>query len=130
QREDHRSRQEVARALADVPTPVAVRVLAGLTGDDALEVSVAAVRSLGRNTGPGAVAALAGRYERIDSDNRDFEAAREIIGALARSEDAGATPALERIAGRRALIHRGHFGELHDLATRALSARAGTGERG
>ncbi|MBN2848348.1 MAG: HEAT repeat domain-containing protein [Coriobacteriia bacterium] len=130
QREDHRSRQEVARALADVPTPEAVRILAGLTGDEALEVAIAAVRSLGRNTGSGAAAALADRYERIDSDNRDFETAREIIGALARSQDAGATPTLERIAGRRALIHRGHFSELHDLATRALSARAGTGERG
>lgn len=128
-RPDERSRQEVAKALSEVPTASAVGVLARLASDPVAEVAVLAVRSLGAQRAPGAARALGGAFDGIDADNKDFPLAREIIGALARTPDAGADEVLKRIAGRKALIKRGHFAEIHDLARKALETRTQGGGR-
>jgi len=128
-RPDERSRQEVAKALSDVSTPSAVAVLGRLAGDPVVEVAVLAVRSLGAQATPGAAQALGTTFDAIDADTKDFPLAREIVGALGRSPDPAATEVLQRIAGRKALIKRGHFAEIHDLARRALENRTQGGAR-
>jgi len=84
---------------------------------------------MGRSTVPGAAAELQRRFDELDCDGKDFIPCREIIGALARSADPSATAALEHIVARKALIKRGHFAEISDLAKQALSARMQGGVR-
>jgi hypothetical protein len=130
-RPDERSRLEVAKGLADTSTSTeaAIEVLTTLASDPVLEVSVAAVRSLGVLESPQVTHALGGVFERIDADGKDFPVAREIIATLARSSDGAATEVLTKIAGRRALIKRGHFAELRGLAANALASRDEGGAR-
>ncbi len=125
-RPDERSRQEVAKALGASSAAVAVSVLAELAQDSALEVAAMAVRSLGQTPGLGAAAALERTFASLDVSGKDFPLAREVLGALARTPDAGATEVLAAIAGQRMLIKRGHFAEIQALARQALEAR-GTG---
>lgn len=124
-RPDQRSRQEVARGLGTSSSAHALHLLVELSRDSAVEVAVAAVRSLGRTAALGAAAALERIYEGIDAMGKDFPLAREVLGSLARTPDPGATSILERIAGQRALIKRGHFSEIQDLARQALASRKG-----
>ncbi|MHB8761457.1 MAG: HEAT repeat domain-containing protein [Coriobacteriia bacterium] len=124
-RQDQRARQEVARGLGASPSAHALHTLVDLARDPALEVAVAAVRSLGRTTALGAAAQLERLFDDIDAIGKDFPLAREVLGSLARTPDPGATSALERIAGQRALIKRGHFAEIQDLARQALTSRKG-----
>lgn len=124
-RPDQRSRQEVARGLGGSSSAHALRLLVELSHDPAVEVAVAAIRSLGRTPALGAASALERIYEAIDALGKDFAVAREVLGSLARTPDPGATSILERIAGQRALIKRGHFTEVQDLARQALASRKG-----
>lgn len=128
-RPDQRSRQEVARGLGASPSAQALHLLAELSRDPAVEVAVGAVRSLGRTSALGAASALERVYESIDALGKDFALAREVLGALARTPDPGATSVLERIAGQRALIKRGHFVEIQSLAQQALASRSKGGAR-
>lgn len=128
-RQDQRSRQEAARGLGDAGSSHALQLLAELSKDPALEVAVAAVRSLGRTPALGAAASLDRIFEGIDAIGKDFPLAREVLGSLARTRDPGATTVLERIAGQRMLIKRGHFAEVQDLARQALSSRSKGGGR-
>lgn len=123
-RPDEQSRREIAAALSSASQPAAVQTLAGLARDASTEVAVVAVRGLGRSPVPGAAAALSARLDELDVDGKDFALAREIIGALARVPDPGADAALARVAGRKALIKRGHFAEIQDLAAQAAAVRA------
>lgn len=127
-RADARSRLEIAKGLAGTATERSVEILAALAGDPVPEIAVMAVRSLERLSTPGAARALGGVFERIDADGKDFPVAREIIAALGRTGSEEAVELLERIAGRRTLIKRGHFTELHNLATGALAARPKGGD--
>ena len=72
---------------------------------------------------------LRARLDELDVDGKDFAVARELIGALAHTGDPGATEVLAGLASRRALIKRGHFAEVQDLANQALSQRAKAGGR-
>lgn len=126
-RPDEQSRREVANGLAGVDAPEAVRVLAGLARDDSAEVAAAAIRALSKSGHVEATEALARRLSELDIDGRDFVLAREIIGALARVDDPSATHALEALSGRKALIKRGHFAEVQELARQALEYRAKRG---
>ena len=128
-RADHRSRQEVARGLGASASAQALHLLVELSRDPALEVAVAAVRSLGRTQALGAAVALEKIFESIDAIGKDFPLAREVLGSLARTRDPGATSILERIAAQRALIKRGHFAEIQDLARQALASRNKGGAR-
>jgi hypothetical protein len=122
-RPDERSRQEVAKALAASSAALAVSVLAEMLGDSAPEVAVTAARSLGHTRGLGAAAALERAFDALDALGKDFVLAREILGALARTPDAEASRVLEKIAGQRMLIKRGHFAEIQDLARQAIASR-------
>lgn len=122
---DEQIRREVAAGLGVAGGPVAVRHLSTLLRDASPEVAAAAVRALSRGEMPGASSVLAARLAEIDADGKDFPLAREIIGALARFSDEPATTALQAIAGRRALMKRGHFAEVNALAAQALGQRKG-----
>lgn len=122
-RPDEQSRREVANGLA-VGGPSATRLLPKLLRDPSAEVAIVAVRVLSRTPQAGAGTILATRLAELDVDGGDFAIAREIIGALARVPDASADEALGKLAGRRALIKRGHFAEVQDLVRRAQLARA------
>lgn len=122
-RPDEQSRREVATGLAAGGT-VATRLLPKLLRDPSAEVAVVASRVIARSGMNGAGAMLAARLGELDVDGADFPIAREIIGALARVPDPVADDALSKLAGRRALIKRGHFTEVQDLVRRAQLARA------
>lgn len=128
-RPDERSRQEVAKALAESASALGVTVLGELLKDPALEVAVTAARSLGRSPGLGTAALLERSFDALDWSGKDFPLAREILGALARTPDADAGRVLEKIAGQRTLIKRGHFAEVQDLAHQALAVRSKGGQR-
>lgn len=123
-RPDEQSRRETASGLAAASGPSAVRVLTLLLKDPSVEVAMIAARGLAKVGSPGAADALGDALATLDVDTKDYPLAREIVLALAKSSDAGAVPVLEKLAGRRAFIKRGHFAELNDLARQALAARA------
>jgi hypothetical protein len=122
-RPDEQSRREAASALGALPDPEAIARAARLLGDSSAEVAIVATRALGRNASPAASRALAGRLADLDVDGRDFALARELIGALSRHRDPVARDAIDRLASRRALIKRGHFAEVTDLAKRAAAVQ-------
>jgi len=128
-RPDEQSRQEAAKGLAGVGTSMAVRQLASLTRDPSPEVALVAIRAAGRSVAPGSANMLGTRFDELDCDGKDFTACREIINALTRSADPDATTVLSRIAARKALIKRGHFTEITDLARQALATRNAGGEQ-
>jgi hypothetical protein len=128
-RPDELSRREAAAGLAASGGPIALRHLAVLLRDPSPEVATAAIRAVGRSDAPGAAAALGARLAELDVDGKDFDPAREIIGALARVPDPEATNVLTQLAGRKALIKRGHFAEVTALAEQALAQRRGGGPR-
>ncbi|TDB38140.1 MAG: HEAT repeat domain-containing protein [Actinobacteria bacterium] len=128
-RPDEQSRQEAAKGLAGAGTAMAVRQLASLTRDPSPEVALVAIRAAGRSVAPGSASMLGARFDELDCDGKDFTACREIINALARSADPEASDVLSRIARRKALIKRGHFAEINDLAGQALRARNAGGDR-
>jgi hypothetical protein len=126
-RTDDASRREAANGLSQASGAAALAHLAKLSRDASPEVALAAVKGLGRSPAPGCAAALEARLAELEIDGKDFPFAREIIGALAHTPDNGATAVLGRLSSRRALIKRGHFAEVQDLARQALAARAGGG---
>jgi len=123
-RPDDQSRREAAAGLARAGGPAALRHLGALMRDPSAEVAIAAVRAVGHSSTPGAAALLAARLGELDIDGKDFALARELIGALARTHDSGAAEALEALASRRALIKRGHFAEIQELARQAVAERS------
>ncbi|MDO8915320.1 MAG: HEAT repeat domain-containing protein [Coriobacteriia bacterium] len=122
-RPDDASRREVATGLAAANGPASLKYLTTLVRDPSPEVALTAIRLIGRSPIPGAAAALKTRLDEIDADGKDFAIAREIIGALSRTPDTAADEALKQLATRRALIKRGHFAEVTDLAKQALIQR-------
>lgn len=128
-RPDEQSRQEMAKALAASGSGTALRQLAALMRDPSLEVAFIAIRAAGRSVAPGAANALGKRFDELDCDNRDFAVCREIIAALGRSIDPDGRTVLEKMIARRAIIKRGHFAEIADLARQALVACEQGGDR-
>ncbi len=126
-RADEQSRREVAAGLASAGTPGAVQLLTSMVRDASIDVSIIAVRAMGKHRTPGAAALLAERLNELDLDGNDFLLGREIIGALARSEEPAALTALNALASRRALIKRGHFTEVQQLARQALKIQGQKG---
>jgi hypothetical protein len=128
-RPDEQSRREVTTGLAEAGGAQAATMLVALSRDASEEVASAAVRALGRLATPEATEALAARLGALDLDGKDFPLAREVIGALARAAGPIAKMALERLVGRKALIKRGHFAEVQELARQGLEhVRRGGGE--
>ena len=123
-RGDEQSRRETASGLAAAGGPAAVRVLTQLLKDPSVEVAMIAARGLAKVNLPGAAAALGDALATLDVDTKDYPLAREIVLALAKAQDPASGPVLEKIAGRRAFIKRGHFADLNELARQALAARA------
>ena len=128
-RPDEQSRREAANGLGAAGGPFALKHLGTLLRDPSAEVALAAARAIGRLTGSGGAPVPGARFDEIDADGKDFTLARELIVALARIPDTGADAVLKRIADRRALIKRGHFAEINDLASQALAQRAKGGPR-
>ncbi len=128
-RADDQSRREVAAGLARAGGATALRHLATLVRDSSPEVAIAAIRAAGHSSTPGAAALLKGRLDEMDVDGKDFAQAREIIGALAHTPDGNAGAVLEGLVARRALIKRGHFAEVQELARQALAQRSKGAER-
>ncbi len=128
-RPEEQSRQEAAKGLAAVGSPTALRQLATLVADSSPEVALVAIRATGRSVAPGAARVLGDRFAELDCDGKDFTACREIINALTRSADPDASDLLRKIASRKALIKRGHFAEIADLARQAVTTRDAGGEQ-
>lgn len=127
-RGDDQSRREVAKGLAASGSATALPHLSSLMRDESMEVAVAAARLTARSGIPGSGAAIAARLGEIDIDGKDFRFARELIGCLARVPEAAATDALRALVGRRALIKRGDFAQIQELARQALELQAKGGE--
>jgi hypothetical protein len=122
-RQDDASRREIANGLAAAGGAASLKHLSTLARDVSPEVSLSAIRLIGRSTVPGAAEVLRSRLDELDVDGKDFTIARELIGALARTPDTAADEVLKQLATRRALIKRGHFTEVTDLAKQALVQR-------
>ena len=71
-----------------------------------------------------AAVAITKRLDKLDLDTADYAVAREMIVALTYLPGPAADEALAKIAGRRALIKRGHFGEVQDLVAKIQRLRA------
>lgn len=123
-RPDELARVEAAEGLAGTTNPAAVRKLGALLADPSPKVVSAAARALARTRLPGAAEALAERLEALDVDNKDFAIGRELIAALAQSPSPAATAALHHLADRKALIKRGRFVEVQQLAREALQVQS------
>lgn len=128
-RGDDQSRREAAKGLAASGSPAALSRLSSLMRDPSMEVAVAAARLTAHSGIPGSGAAIAARLGEIDVDGKDFRFARELIGCLARVPEAAATDALRALVQRRALIKRGDFAQVQELARQALEIQAKGGER-
>lgn len=122
-RPEEQARREVVTTLASLDSPALLPLLGSALRDPAEEVATAAARALAKSTVPGSAALLGARLAELDVDNADFAFAREIIGALARCPEPAADEALNRLATRRALIKRGHFAEIQQLAAQAIEVR-------
>jgi hypothetical protein len=126
-RPDEQSRREATQGVAAAGGPGAAKLLAERVNDDSAEVAIIAVRAMAKYDVPGSGAVLAARFESIDPDDKDFLLGREIIGALARVSDPDAVVELKKIAGRKALIKRGHFADIQALAKQGLDLQAKRG---
>jgi len=104
--------------------PLEGRLLGELVRDPSPDVAVAAARALAKSGAPGAGEAISARLFELDYDNADFELARELIGALARTRDSAAQEALAKLGSRRALIKRGHFNDIQAAVAAAQQLRA------
>ncbi|HEY5539862.1 MAG TPA: HEAT repeat domain-containing protein, partial [Coriobacteriia bacterium] len=123
-RPDAQARKEVVSGLAAAGGPIAAPLLGELVRDANPDVAIAAARELAKGGLPGAGAAISARLSQLDVDNADFELARELIEALARTPDAAAGETLAKLASRRSLIKRGHFTDVQVAVTAALRLRA------
>ncbi len=123
-RPDEQSRREVVAGVAAAGGPVAARILETALRDPSSEVAILAARSLGRSGDPNAASLLVKRLGELDMDSTGFELAREIIASLSRLPDPAVDTELARIAGRRTLIKRGHYGEIQDLVRQSQEYRA------
>lgn len=128
-RSDEQSRREVATGLATVGGPVATRLLGALLRDPSHEVAIIAARAIARSGVPGSAALISARLGELDIDNADFLLGRELIAILARVPEHAAEETLTRLAARKMLIKRGHFGEVQDIVRQALELRAKGGAR-
>jgi HEAT repeat protein len=117
-------RKEVVAGLAQVPGPVADRLLPELVKDENADVAIAAARVLAKGATPGAGAFIAARLSQLDIDNSDYELARELIFALSICPDQAAGAALTKLNSRRSLMKRGHFNDIQQAVGAALQARA------
>jgi len=126
-RSDAQSRREAAQGLAATVTPTSVRILAEMLSDESAEVTIIAARALARSGAPEAANLLATHLGELDMDGKDFPKAREIIGALAMVPGQDARAVLQKLASRKALIKRGHFSDIHELALQALAKQAKVG---
>lgn len=123
-RPDEQSRREAAAGLAAAGGASALRLLGALVKDPSAEVSIVAIRSLGKHGTSGAAALLSAAIASCDMDGRDFALVREMIGALARMPDPEAAEVLTHLGARKALIKRGHFAEIQDLVRQAQAYRS------
>jgi HEAT repeat protein len=126
-RADEQSRREAAQGVAASGGANAAHLLEARVNDDSTEVAIIAVRAMAKYNVSGAAPILATRLDEIDVDGDDFLLAREIIGALARLDDPAAVTSLEKLAGRKALIKRGHFNDVQELAKQGLALQAKRG---
>jgi hypothetical protein len=123
-RPDEQSRREVLAGVAAARGPISLRIIEGALRDASPEVAIHAARFLSKSGEPTATPLLIKRLGELDLDNNDFALGREIISALTRLPDPDVDKELARVAGRRALIKRGHYGEIQDLVRQAQAFRA------
>jgi hypothetical protein len=123
-RPDPAARKEIVNGLTAAGGPLAQRLLGELVSDSHAEVAVAAARSLAKSGLSGSGDPIAARLAQLDYDNADFELARDLIAALARTPDRSADELLGKIGSRRALIKRGHFNDVQAAVAAALQMRS------
>lgn len=123
-RPDAQSRREVVMAAAAADGSHADHLCIRALNDPAAEVAIAATRALSRSGDPAVASAIVKRLGALDLDSADYAVAREMIVALTHLPGAEADHALAKIAGRRTLIKRGHFGEVQDLVAKIQRLRA------
>jgi HEAT repeat protein len=122
---DEQTRREVAKGLGGSVNPAALLPLSSLLEDPSPQVAIVAARSLAGSGLTGAAQSIAARLDALDIDNKDFALAKEMILALGKSQERAAGDALASLAGRRALIKRGHFQEIQELARQTLADMGG-----
>lgn len=118
-------RRAVITALGNAATDMAWPRLVAALRDASPEIAIVAAHALGQGAPPGASQALIARLAEIDVDGAEYALGREIITSLARIPGPEVTEALQKLATRRALIKRGHFADICELAGQVLAARAG-----
>ncbi len=126
-RPDQQSRREVVMGASSNGGPRAMKLCSKALKDPAAEVAIAATRALARTGTTEAAVQIAERLDELDLDTADYAIAREMIVALTNLPGPEADMALAKIAGRRALIKRGHFGEVQELVAKTQRLRAGAG---
>jgi hypothetical protein len=126
-RADEQSRREATQGVAQAGGPAAAELLTARVNDESVEVAIIAVRAMAKYNVPGSGRVLVARFGSIDPDDKDFLLGKEIIGALARIDDPLAVAGLKKIAGRKALIKRGHFSDIQALAKQALEVQSKRG---
>lgn len=124
-RPDPQSRREVITGAAAHGGPRSLELCMQALGDSSPEVAIAATRCLAKSSHPSAGARIGQRLGELDLDSADYAVAREMIVALAYLPGREADEALAKIAGRRTLIKRGHFGEVQDLVAKTQRLREG-----
>lgn len=123
-RPDVHARRQVAKGLASAAAPARSRLLATALRDSDREVVTTVASGIARCGVPGSAELLGSRLDELNVDGADFEIARDLIGALAKTPEPAAGVVLERLAGRRSLIKRGHFAQVQAAVAQALRVRA------
>jgi len=126
-RPDQQSRREVVMGASSNGGPRAMQLCARALKDPSAEVAIAATRALARSGTVEAAVQISDRLDELDLDTADYAVAREMIVALTNLPGPEADMALAKIAGRRTLLKRGHFGEVQELVAKTQKLRAGAG---
>ena len=125
-RADEQSRREAAQGLSEAGS-AGVPPLARMLRDSSLQVVIVAARGLARSGATDGARAIGARLDELDIDGKDFLAGREMISALARIPGDESAAVLRKLASRKALIKRGHFAEVQQLASQALDLQSKAG---
>jgi hypothetical protein len=123
-RPDPQAQKEIITGLTTAGGPLAQRFLGELVSSPTPEVAIAAARALAKSGMPGSGAPIAARIQQLDYDGNDFELARELINALARTPDKVADELLDKLASRRSLMKRGRFNDVQAAVAAARQMRA------
>lgn len=122
-RPEDKVRIETARGVATVGGPAFSSIMPRLLRDTSPTVSSFAARVSARRQTPDVIEMFARRLDELEGD-KDVLLGKELIGGLATSPSPVAEAALQRLAEKGGLLHKGRYAELRQHAREALAARA------